>query len=222
MGILMCATGCFTKVPPEQRPGTIAGDVTDSTTGLPIFDACVLIVGTRYGAMTADNGSFQIRRLEPVSYTLRASCVGYKTIERTVTVEPQETTRVAITLAERDRPIGEVLPIPPELLPSYGHLKGRVVDSLTGEPLLGALVSVVGEKLGAYTEPGGYYQILKMDTGRHAIRVEGSMYFPDEADSVSILPGETSVLNVRLQHAIGPPYVRYSPIKGFPMPRGQH
>ena len=202
MVLLIWITGCFMKVPPEKRPGTIEGVVTDSTTGLPIAGISALIVGTTYGAISGDDGSFRIRRLEPGKYTVRISAIGYKTIDKTVTVEPEKTTRVAISLAEHDRSIGvfhESLPLPPDLLPKYGHLKGRVVDSLTGEPIQKATVILKGTLHGASTDSLGAFTITDIEPGYYTLLAAAVYYQTVLQDSVAVLPGSTITKEIRLQ-----------------------
>lgn len=57
--------------------GVISGVVTDTETGLPLPGANVVIVGTMQGTVTDRNGRYRIPGVEPGTYDLRASFVGY-------------------------------------------------------------------------------------------------------------------------------------------------
>ena len=62
--------------------GYINGVVADAKTGERLAGANVLVVGTGKGAVTDLNGHFLIVSLPPGSYTIRATFIGYKTIEK--------------------------------------------------------------------------------------------------------------------------------------------
>ena len=61
----------------------IKGIVTDKQTGKPIPGVAVHLVGTKIGAMTKSDGSFEIINVPPGKYTIRISAVGYQTVEIT-------------------------------------------------------------------------------------------------------------------------------------------
>lgn len=76
----------------------IEGTVTSG--GEPVPGASVQVHGTTQGAAAGDDGTYRIAGLEPGSYTLVASAVGFSKAERSVTVEDGETLRVDFTLEE--------------------------------------------------------------------------------------------------------------------------
>ncbi|MFH1686428.1 MAG: von Willebrand factor type A domain-containing protein [bacterium] len=61
--------------------GQLRGKITDAETGEPVIQASVLVVGTKFGAMTDFEGKYTIARLEPGKYTLRVTHLDYTTIE---------------------------------------------------------------------------------------------------------------------------------------------
>lgn len=61
--------------------GKISGYVTDMGTGEPLIGCNVLIGGTYLGAATSLNGDFVILNVPPGTYTLRATMIGYTTVE---------------------------------------------------------------------------------------------------------------------------------------------
>src|ERR1035437_9898204 len=60
--------------------GKIKGKVTDLQPGEPLIGANVIVVGTSTGAATDVKGEFVINNLNPGTYTLKASYIGYQTI----------------------------------------------------------------------------------------------------------------------------------------------
>ncbi|HOC90341.1 MAG TPA: TonB-dependent receptor, partial [bacterium] len=63
-----------------QTTGKIAGKVTDLNTGETLTGANILLEGTSRGATADINGEFFIINLEPGTYTVRISMVGYESM----------------------------------------------------------------------------------------------------------------------------------------------
>jgi outer membrane receptor protein involved in Fe transport len=57
--------------------GKVAGRVYDAETGEPLIGANVEVVGTMRGAVVADDGLFFVVNLDPGTYSVRASMIGY-------------------------------------------------------------------------------------------------------------------------------------------------
>ena len=74
----------------------VEGYVKDAVTGDPLPSANVVIVGTRLGAATDMNGRYTIRNVPAGSYMLRASYIGYKSVE--VPIELKEGANVTMDL----------------------------------------------------------------------------------------------------------------------------
>lgn len=73
------------------QSGTITGKVTDAETGETTPGANVLLVESERGTATGANGEYTIENVEPGTYTLRVTFVGYNTYEAQVEVEAGET-----------------------------------------------------------------------------------------------------------------------------------
>ncbi|SVD07072.1 uncharacterized protein METZ01_LOCUS359926, partial [marine metagenome] len=52
-----------------------------------------------------------------------------------------------------------------------GKVSGQILDTNTGEPLIGANVILQGTSLGAATDIDGYYHILNVPPGYYDLRV---------------------------------------------------
>ncbi len=79
--------------------GKIAGKITDATTGEPIPAVNVVVEGTQRGAATDLDGHYFIINLDPDTYTLRVSAVGYANqVVTDVQVSVDKTTTIDLQL----------------------------------------------------------------------------------------------------------------------------
>ena len=60
----------------SQIDGTINGYIYDSKSQLPLLGANVIIEGTDKGAISDENGFFEISKIKPQSYNLSVSYIG--------------------------------------------------------------------------------------------------------------------------------------------------
>lgn len=158
----------------SAQTGQVSGAVTDSITGDPIPGVNVGIVGTTQGAATGAEGAFTITGIEPGTYDLEASFVGYatKTIEN-VEVEAGETTQVNFQLVETAVELEEVVAV------AYGQqqqqeVTGSVSSMDMGEvdtkPINSADEALQGQMAGVNVQsasgiPGGGPSITVRGTG---------------------------------------------------------
>ena len=68
----------------------IQGSVKDKETGEALLGANIVLLNTSMGAATDNHGNYTIQNVPPGTYTLRASYIGYKTQEVSITVEEGE------------------------------------------------------------------------------------------------------------------------------------
>lgn len=81
LGVAMIPTG----VSAQQR-GSITGQVIDQSTGQPLANVQVTVVGTRLGTLSNQQGRFLIAGVDAGTYTVEATQLGYKQVRREVTV----------------------------------------------------------------------------------------------------------------------------------------
>ncbi len=92
------------------QTGMIAGTVTDSATGSPLPGVNVVIAGTQQGAATDAQGHYTIAGIEPGTYTLHATFIGYTdAVKEGVVVEEGQTTTVNFTLQPAALGLDEVV-----------------------------------------------------------------------------------------------------------------
>lgn len=104
------------KVSPLQHlrlrlpTGTITGTVVDGATGESLPGANVVVVGTQQGAITDTEGRFEITGIEPGTYAVRATFVGYEgQTQEGVRVRDGETTTVDFALEPQTELLDEVV-----------------------------------------------------------------------------------------------------------------
>ncbi|MCA6365251.1 MAG: TonB-dependent receptor [Bacteroidetes bacterium] len=69
---------------------TLSGTVT-SVNGEPVVFASVQITGTFSGAITANDGHYALRQLAAATYTLKASCLGFEPVVKTISLQSDST-----------------------------------------------------------------------------------------------------------------------------------
>jgi hypothetical protein len=83
--------------------GNLAGKVTDVKTGEALPYVNILVVGSGRGTVTNDKGEFSITGITPGQYVIRASLLGYKTVESgKVTIQADQTSVYNFKLASTD------------------------------------------------------------------------------------------------------------------------
>ncbi|HLP15564.1 MAG TPA: TonB-dependent receptor [Bacteroidota bacterium] len=85
------------------QSGKIRGSVVDGKTKDPIVGASVVVEGTNMGATTDVNGNYLILNIQVGTYTIKASCIGYRA--RTVSnirVNTDLTTEANVVLTSED------------------------------------------------------------------------------------------------------------------------
>ncbi|MEN8376854.1 MAG: TonB-dependent receptor, partial [Gemmatimonadota bacterium] len=80
--------------PADAQTGRLTGIVTDAQTGEPLSGVQVFLDGTGIGTLTAENGRYFLLNIQPGTYTVGASLIGYAEVRR-------ENVLVAIDIARR-------------------------------------------------------------------------------------------------------------------------
>jgi TonB-linked SusC/RagA family outer membrane protein len=110
----------------------ISGTITDENKE-PLPGVSIVVQGTQTGAATDFDGKFTISGLSPGSYILEISFIGYASLERSVAVVADETTRIEIQMEPEASELDEVVVV------GYGVQRKREVT--------GSIVSVKGKEL---------------------------------------------------------------------------
>jgi len=84
----------------------------------------------------------------------------------------------------------------------YGRIRGRVIDSETGEPLVGADVIIEGSELGAATDEKGEYTVLYVPAGTYRLVSSYISYDPFTFTNVVVNADQTTMLDFRLRPTV--------------------
>ena len=91
-----------------QGKGTIVGVVTDSRTNEPLFGVNIILKGTYHGASSDIEGKFKIENINPGSYTVELSLIGYKTTQLTgYKIETGQTKKIELKMNESVLTLGQ-------------------------------------------------------------------------------------------------------------------
>ncbi|NBC86713.1 MAG: TonB-dependent receptor [Bacteroidetes bacterium] len=156
-------------VPVAYGQATIEGNVTSNSASVPA--ANVRILDGTQGAATRSDGSYRIAGLEPGTYTLIVSAMGFETARETVTLGFGETVRVDFSLAPTVIRNEEVV-VTATMRERYVKDSPVKVDVMTAERLQRAqtgsnLMDVIGNVNGLTT------QLNCGVCGTNAIRING-------------------------------------------------
>ena len=91
-GVVLCAGAA------SAQTGTVTGRVTDAATGMPVFGAQVLVVGTTLGTMVGEDGQFRLPNVPVGAREIRARLIGYQAATVPVSVTAGGTTNVSIAM----------------------------------------------------------------------------------------------------------------------------
>jgi large repetitive protein len=153
----------MTALPPGI---TISGSVFDSVTGNPLAGAKVLLRTVGGGAATVDsaiaaaNGSYSLTHVQAATYNLVASAAGHtsKTVRTVVAAAP---------ITQDFELVG---------LPAGIVISGHVIDSVSGNPISGAVVRLRTGGIGvgavidsAITIANGSYSIDSVQAGTYSL-----------------------------------------------------
>jgi TonB-dependent starch-binding outer membrane protein SusC len=196
---LLVILGVLSPAGAQDAPtqtGVIIGRVTDRTTGAPIAEATINVVGSVQGARTSDQGRYRITGVRPGTYSIRATRLGYAAESRSVTVAVGQEVTGDFTMGQTAVQIDEVV------ITATGETQrkresGNVVATVALTPDRLAATTTLSQLLTAKA-PGVYVNNSGGTTGSASrIRIRG-------ANSVS-LSNEPLLLidGVRVNNEIG-------------------
>lgn len=105
---LLACIACFFALTSITAQSTVRGTVFDKDTGEPIGFCNVFIEESNQGTNTDINGFYSINRIEPGSYTLMATFVGYDTTRVSIDLKPGQVINKQLFLKESAIQLGAV------------------------------------------------------------------------------------------------------------------
>lgn len=141
----------------HAQTGQLTGTVTDSSSGDTLPGVNIVVEGTSQGASTGADGTYTIADLEPGTYTLSASFVGYLTKTRSgVVVQAGETTQADFALAQESVGLEEVVVVgygeqaETDVTGSVSSIDGEELDRI---PTSSATQALQGQLAGVQVVP---------------------------------------------------------------------
>jgi len=212
------------------QTGAISGTVTDASSGETLPGANVQIVGTQRGASTDASGTFRITGIEPGTYDIRASFIGYQRQTKEVEVEAGGTTEVSFALPtggvamdemvvvgygtqERDDLTGSISSVPTQDLEDtpvenaqeaiQGRVAGVTVTQNTGSPGSGFSIRIRGTGTTGNSNP--LYVVDGVPVSDPTETGSGGIGFlnPSDVESIDILKGASAAAIYGAQAANG-------------------
>ncbi|MBY0090740.1 carboxypeptidase regulatory-like domain-containing protein [Priestia aryabhattai] len=176
-------------------PVTITGTILNQQTGETIAGAQIQVrVLDANGAVVAnvlanEQGVFEVPQLTPGTYTIVATAPNFQTNFASVNV-----------------PSGSQPNIQIPLTPNPGFITGQVVNTVTGDPIGGAAISVVDQNniqlQTSLTDSQGNYTIEGLPPGSYNIVVSATD-FQSNIGGASVLANTTTTVNIALSPSPG-------------------
>jgi hypothetical protein len=94
--IIFFGCGCFSVQ--AQQTASVNGYITDSRTGETLLMANIALMDINRGTSSNTSGYYTITNIEPGTYTLAASYIGYRRYETEINLEPGQNLRLNIEL----------------------------------------------------------------------------------------------------------------------------
>ena len=186
----LCLMGGLLLASPAwaQQTGAIEGTVTNAATGDPIPGVNLVIVGTNQGAASGPNGEYQIQGVEPGTYTVRASFVGYtNAVQENVAVEAGETATVDFELESQAEALDEVVVV------GYGEQQRQdltgSVSSISVEAIEAAQPRTVDEALQGQVAGVQVTQASNAPGGGISVRVRGPSSVTAGSEPLYVIDG---------------------------------
>ncbi|WP_163709062.1 TonB-dependent receptor [Mangrovibacterium lignilyticum] len=164
----------------------LSGKITDSETREPLPAATIYFPELKIGALTDDEGNFEIKNLPASKLTIQISLIGYQSI--TQSVDLRQTTSINFELSESVTEISEVVitgqpglieqkrtPAPIAVVPHAALIEGasnNIIDALAKQP--GVSQVTTGAGISKPVIRGlGYNRVVVVNDG---IRQEGQQW----------------------------------------------
>jgi TonB-dependent starch-binding outer membrane protein SusC len=173
--------------PPPPPTRAITGLVRDSLTGKVLAGATVKVQGTEIAAQSDADGYFSLTGVAATDVVLEVSAAEFGTAAITV-VAAEGTAKIALTSTAP----------PPVEAPTSRALRGKLTDA-NNEPVVGAVVKVVGTELAAFTDENGAFVIEGLPLSEVILEASAENYeinriiaLPTVAEVAAVLKETTS------------------------------
>lgn len=179
---MVFATSLVKVVPPPPPPTrSVSGLVRDSASGKAIAGAVVKVQGTELGTQTDVDGYFSLAGVAVADVVLEISAPEYGTAAVTMAAQ-DSTSKVALVTTAPPAPVA----------PQVRAVRGKLTDS-NGEPVIGAVVTVVGSSQSALSDENGAFVLDGLPLTEVTLQVAADSY---QEKNVLVLPTVADVTAV--------------------------
>ncbi|MDK9698744.1 MAG: carboxypeptidase-like regulatory domain-containing protein [bacterium] len=168
---------------PVPTIGTITGRVTDSLNQHALGGVQVFTEPASQTVTTTVFGYYTLADIPADTYNIVAARIGYDTLR----------------VMNFFLPGGRTLARDIMMIPQFGILSGQVTDSLTGTPILGAIVSTSPDTNTVATDSLGFYRIDSLRVDTITVYASKSNYRSRNATNVIIRKNLTTTVNFQLR-----------------------
>lgn len=180
--------------------GVIQGYVIDGDTGRPLAGVSIALSGAVTAVLTTGgDGRFEFEDLPAGGYQLDIAYAGYSSVRATLTLQ-----------TGRSADLGQIALVKASNS-TTATVRGVVTDLVTGNPISGASVTVLGTSLAATTGNDGSYQLANVPVGVATLVASAPGY---AAASVSTMLGAGQI-------ALFSPALQVQDAQGTAVVRGQ-
>lgn len=185
--MVFAATLVKIQPPPPPPTRSITGLVRDSSTGKVLAGATVKVQGTEISAQSDVDGYFSLSGVTDTDVVLEVSAADFGT--SAVAVPAMEgTAKISLT---------STAPAPLEA-PKTRALRGKLTDE-NNEPVIGAIVKVIGTEQAAFTDENGVFQLDGLPLTEVILEAQADSYevnriiaLPTVAEVTAILKATTT------------------------------
>jgi len=177
--------------------GSIKGEIVTQNED-PIFGVNISIINSTKGSTTNELGKYELKNLEAGSYTLEASYLGYKTLEKTITISDNEMYTVNFILQESNTQLQEVEIIGRRAKTYKNEVTFAATKTATAIKDIPQAVSYVTKEIFADQQAYRINDIVKNVSGVNQF----SWY--DDFSFRGFRSGETYINGLRVQGLFGP------------------
>ncbi len=185
--VVFAATLVKQLPPPPPPTRTITGLVRDSVSGKVLANATVKVQGTELAVQSDADGYFSITGVAVADVVIEVSATDFGTSAVTVPTA-DGTAKVSLT---------STAPATAEA-PTSRALRGKLTDD-SGEPVIGAVVKVVGTEQAVFTDENGAFQLDNLPLAEVILEAEAENYqtnriiaLPTVAEVTAILKASTT------------------------------
>jgi Carboxypeptidase regulatory-like domain/Calcineurin-like phosphoesterase len=169
---------------PCRGYGSLAGKVTDNSTGNPLSGATVSYSGA--STTTDSSGSYSLPTAPVGNYALKASAAGYVSQSVIVKVGPGQAVTQSFALVPATS--------------GTGSINGSVTDAVTGSPLTNASITYSGGS--TTTDANGKYSLSGVPAGSNSVTASDTAY-TSQGKTVTVTTGATTTQDFALSPLSG-------------------